>query len=515
MNINTLTSKRWIVGIFAFLLLLFAFFPVQADSPVTEPDTDEAEAAENAIFLPIVPFGTQSSVDPTATPSAAPTKSPTPPPPGYPAGDTTYYISPAGDDSRSGLSEAEAWATFALAWQRMRPGDSLVLMDGVYYQSLDPGISGQAGNPITIKAHHDGKAIIDGQRVRDPVYLRGNRHFFIIEGIVAKNGNTISGNGNVIKIESDYNIFRRVSAYDANTDANSTVIRIPGDYNLVEDCVAYGTGRKMIMTMGAHNTIRRCFADWRSWDGRDRSNCWPWGDGIEIYNGDYNIIENSISYSRNPTQSINVLAQGGNPAIGNKVLGSMAILSGMNEDGTPMVWGDTRPQPTEYTCVRNFDWPGQRAGFNVYESGSAQIGNLWQDIFAYGSAGLGVAWVTGVASPETNNNRIIRATVFNNGLDNPDHWGGIHTDAIQSDLDKFDSVGNSFIQNIYLGSGNNKTMNGEGARLTHRYVDGELTNEPLWPWPMEDRIQAELGISVTDMMTNLIFGTSDLSEIYP
>jgi hypothetical protein len=58
-------------------------------------------------------------------------------------------------------------------------------------------------------------------------------------------------------------------------------------------------------------------------------------------------------------------------------------------------------------------------------------------------------------------------------------------------------------------------MNGEGARLTHRYVDGVLTNEPLWPWPMEDRIQAELGFSVTELMTDLIFGTSDLSEIYP
>jgi hypothetical protein len=179
-----------------------------------------------------------------------------------------------------------------------------------------------------------------------------------------------------------------------------------------------------------------------------------------------------------------------------------------------MVWGDTRPQPTEYSCVRNFNWPGQRSGFNVYESGAAPKDNLWQDIFAYGSAGLGVSWVTGVADPDTDNNRVIRATVFNNGLDNPSHWGGIHTDALQADLDKFDSIENSFIENIYTGSGKT-TMNGEGARLTHRYIDGVLTSGPLWPWPMESRIQAELGFSVTDMMTEIIFGTSNLSEIYP
>ena len=58
-------------------------------------------------------------------------------------------------------------------------------------------------------------------------------------------------------------------------------------------------------------------------------------------------------------------------------------------------------------------------------------------------------------------------------------------------------------------------MNGEGARLTHRYVDGVLTNVPLWPWPMEERIQDELGFSLTEMITNLIYDTSDLSEIYP
>jgi hypothetical protein len=41
------------------------------------------------------------------------------------------------------------------------------------------------------------------------------------------------------------------------------------------------------------------------------------------------------------------------------------------------------------------------------------------------------------------------------------------------------------------------------------------TAQHLWPWPMEERIQAELGISITNYMTNLIFGTTNLEEIYP
>ena len=468
------------------------FIPARADE--LSIDHDSEDNLDSVLFIPLV-VSSSSRGNPDAD---------------------VYFISPSGNDSNSGTSEAAAWATFIRAWQDMLPGDTLILIDGVYNQSLDPNIGGQPGNPITIKAQHDGKAIIDGQGVRDPIILWRYKgaSYLIIEGIVAMNGNTLSGNGNVIRIGSDHNIFRRVSAYDADTDANSVVIRIPGDYNLVEDCVAYGTGRKMIMTSGEHNTIRRCFSDWQSWDGRERHECWPWGDGIDIYNGSFNIIENSISYSRNPTQSIIVRAQGfDEKAEGNKILGSMAILSGMKEDGIPMVWGDTRPQPSDDDCVRDFGDPGQRSGFFVWESGAPVKDNLWQDIFAWGNAGLGISWVTGVADPGTGNNRIIRATAFNNGLDNPDHWGGIHTDAILGDLQKFDSIDDSFIENIYNGSGT--TMNGEGARLTHRYVDGELTNEPLWPWPMESRIQAELGISVTDLMTNIIFGTSDLAEIYP
>jgi hypothetical protein len=36
-----------------------------------------------------------------------------------------------------------------------------------------------------------------------------------------------------------------------------------------------------------------------------------------------------------------------------------------------------------------------------------------------------------------------------------------------------------------------------GAELLYRTVDGVLTTIPLWPWPLEDRILAEDGVSVT------------------
>jgi hypothetical protein len=432
-----------------------------------------------------------------------------------------FYLSPSGNDNHSGLTESQAWATFNRAWMDIYPGDTLILLDGIYYQSLNPNKrNGEPGNPITIKARNDGKAIIDGQYQRTPIKIGDTwpgpiNSYFVIEGIVARN----SDHRVVHIVGGNHNIIRRVSAYNANPDTNSAVISVGGDYNLVEDCIAAGTGRKMIFTFkGEHNTFRRCFADWQVWDGREWHDCWPWGDGIEIYNGSYNIIENSIAYSLNPTWAINVLANSSNArAIGNRVLGSIAILAGMLDETTPMDWGDERPQPTDYTCVRDFNWPGQRVGFNIYGQGEIRD-NIWQDIFSWGNAGLGLSFRPGTEfHPQTGNNIIRRATLFNNGLDNPEgpwpgQYGGVGTDVLQRELDKF-IVENSYIERIFVewpgypsGERNMTSMNGEGARLTHRYVDGVLTDIPLWPWPMEERIQNELGISVTDMMTGLIFG---------
>ena len=41
---------------------------------------------------------------------------------------------------------------------------------------------------------------------------------------------------------------------------------------------------------------------------------------------------------------------------------------------------------------------------------------------------------------------------------------------------------------------------GEGARFQYRYVDRQLTTQPLLPWPMERRIKDEIGVSVKELI---------------
>ena len=92
-----------------------------------------------------------------------------------------YYVSPAGSDANSGTSQSAPVKTFNKAWQLLYPGDTLYLMDGTYYQSLEPNVRDGGPNPvinindytaypldhpqriknyITVKALNDGKTII-------------------------------------------------------------------------------------------------------------------------------------------------------------------------------------------------------------------------------------------------------------------------------------------------------------------------------------------------------------------
>ena len=90
---------------------------------------------------------------------------------------------------------------------------------------------------------------------------------------------------------------------------------------------------------------------------------------------------------------------------------------------------------------------------------------------------------------------------------------GKGVDIFQSDISQL-TFSNSRIDMI-RGSGWPYTIyppiSGEGARLVYRYMDGVLKDgsdgapsQPRWPWPMEQRIRDEMGISVTNLVAGII-----------
>ena len=87
-----------------------------------------------------------------------------------------YHVSPQGDDAQEGCA-ARPWATLRRAAEAMKPGDTCVLREGVFRETLRPVRSGEPGRPMVFRNHPgetatlSGTAIVDGwQREADGLW---------------------------------------------------------------------------------------------------------------------------------------------------------------------------------------------------------------------------------------------------------------------------------------------------------------------------------------------------------
>ncbi|MGD9496132.1 MAG: right-handed parallel beta-helix repeat-containing protein, partial [Armatimonadota bacterium] len=78
-----------------------------------------------------------------------------------PARGRVFYISRDGNDEATGESPAAAWRTFERASGEVGPGDRVVVLPGVYCETLRPRTSGTRRRPIIYESAEPQKAIID------------------------------------------------------------------------------------------------------------------------------------------------------------------------------------------------------------------------------------------------------------------------------------------------------------------------------------------------------------------
>ena len=387
----------------------------------------------------------------------------------------------------------------------LRAGDTLCLRDGVYTETIAPRTNGTAAAPITIKALNDGAVTIDGQGVRKPLNLgegTGGGNWFVIEGLVLRNGSE-----HVAIVKAANNVLRRISVYDANTNVNSQTLLIWGSSNTIEDCIVGGSSRFALDIFGGGNvtavgnTVRRCLIVWTAWDGKNFCGIhWLGVYGLGIYNASQNRLENNIVYARTVNGVIVQANSSGVTASNNQVLGNISVMEGRDYDGSIWHYGSptwpkvTRPQPTSNPygapCddnVIDWTWPQQRIAYQLFGQGILS-NNVFRDNLAADAVGLGF----GALNPgggQYNSNTFDRFTLLNNGAEASASDGG---KGAQVKLLAGMTLTNSCISPKPAG-----WTQGAGARLQTRYVDGVLTSEPLWPWPMQGRAMAELGIDVT------------------
>jgi len=381
-----------------------------------------------------------------------------------------YYASPNG--TGNGLSPSTPFQ-ISKFWSYATPGKTLCLLDGTYTggnSMIRPPstFAGTAGQPITIRAMNDGAVLIDGGSSR-PVSLRGA--YGILEGVNIHGGDNIT-----LSLGGQHWIVRRVVAWNTLGQGVDHIIDVAGTHGLLEDCAAFGKARK-ILAAGAgrggpgYNTVRRCWARWE-----DKGAPGVAGNPtntLEMGYGQDNVtFENVLAirdvapgaYVTSPEKPFTQFA-----TKNSKWLGSIVYL-------TPTAKLDTNALLAAFLD-----------GGSNYQNGQYHTsqGNLWQDVVAFVSPGhpnfhgiKAMGFTGGV--PAGTNNTIINLV-------------GVGGAASTCDRSSWNGCGNLRLgTSLSAALGTSNSVWTEVPGICKRYVDGKLTNAPLWPWPMNQRIKDAL-----------------------
>ena len=447
---------------------------------------------------------------------------------------STYYISPADLNANRSASSNQRQKLNKVI-RRMLPGDTLILQDGIYNEKLIVQVSGTKTNPIIIKAQHDGKAIIDGRGSIYPLLRIRGKRYVDIEGIVFQNSAA-----NVIEIGggSTYINVRRVSAYNANPNGNYMVFSLDDcNYVLLEDCVGAGDGRVIFNVFNSnHVKLRRCYSRFRYTNSRHGPN------NIQIYGSPNTLVENCIT-TKYPNYTDKYLS-GLHFWANTKKRVPQNISKGRAYGN--IVFNLKIPKSNNADDFSVASKSGQQHGIHFKDNVGINnyVGMSW-----FGDDNLVVERITLVNHHkhfwyrETYSNKVegyhsvctLKNSILLNGTIGIDNGGEIHSGGIR-DGRYFGGLINSYnvlygIENEYSGGATRgegeinidpgfetnifgygaylkgptnpvvlkggKGQTKIGAQVIYRYVDGVLTTEHLWPWPMEQRLINEIGISVT------------------
>ncbi|MBL7189221.1 MAG: hypothetical protein ISS70_23075 [Phycisphaerae bacterium] len=404
----------------------------------------------------------------------------------------TYYACPQGGGDGSSVESPFAVEDF---WNEAQPGDTLILLDGLYTgprSMVKPpeNLSGTKDSPITVRALRDGKVTIDGKGVLQPISLYHN-DWWVVEGIDACNSKST-----VVSLSrSNHCIIRRMCGWNA-ADGNTNIFAAHyGEHNLFEDCAGWGIARKTFSCSqgGNYTTFRRCFG---SWEGCH--NVGPKMAFTLFYNSHHIAAENCIA------------------TWDGKLMRESYTVAGY--DGKPFTqWKDGSGKPRHYSDY-GVDQPYGCFGMDRIDRGPTK-GPFVYGCIAYRLKSQRVVSTPGLffmrcRQPHDgwfeNCAALVEAGAADVRTFNLTNVDGRNLTAVGGLNPGF---GKGDISNIFRGAGTEgpaawrgmfrKETPERGAHLYYRYENGKLTDKPLWPWPMNDRIRELTGMDLTATISGL------------
>ena len=76
---------------------------------------------------------------------------------------TTYHVAPDGSDETTGVTREDAWRTVAHAAAQVNAGDTVLIHEGTYHETVHVRATGKPDMPITFKAAPGEKVVFDGK----------------------------------------------------------------------------------------------------------------------------------------------------------------------------------------------------------------------------------------------------------------------------------------------------------------------------------------------------------------
>ena len=450
----------------------------------------------------------------------------------------TFFVSPAGDDSNSGRTEPSAWKSFSRAFNAMAPGDELVLLEGTYSETAGTGYISYLGENSAQPPSGASLAAVTRVHARRPgtVKIIGalwlGRSFekcsyVSIEGITFEGGGALYNTSFVTIRQSG---FHDVSL---GSDAVFGIGTNDGEWgntnNLVEDVWIWGRNRAIASNYRADNNV------WRRvvvrGDGCGSGQCTGSGNpnvGITVYDSANVSLQNVLVVDR-------ILAGGtsyadfataqhtsGRAFGNNEWLGTISLNS---EDSCYIFEADeTSLKNPAWRLHDVIGWNCTSTGFNASGEADSATELLNGTFLVRGGDGVAVrvpaeqarntiarVIVTGTARYATNIGTDY--TYFDQHgqwADGLDYAGRCVEGCKTSDpLQDGNPPSLRYPTRIEPGSLLKGAAAGAdiGANVEFRYgADGtfsgqpgynELSSVPLWPWPNEDLIRADLCASET------------------
>ncbi len=438
------------------------------------------------------------------------------------ASGTVYYLSTAGDDNHDG-STGSPWATFAHAWTVLQPGDTLLVADGTYGETLSPTVSGTADNPITIRAENRGGAILqkteDGPAILINSTTSQTLAYITIDGFIARS----KGEYSAISVNSTDNIseplmtnnviIRNTGAFGSANQSNTVTVAIARTRDsLFEDMWSYGYGRKSVQLYGSTRvTVRRLVARYDYWDGSGYKPNDP-RIGFAVYNSTDGIYENIIVLDSAPDPAGRAAASKAGFAIEGNVTSTSTIIGAsgnrwlgclsLDNDRIGLYSSGVSTGINDNNRIEHFVSWGSTNGMVIH----AYTTN--SDI-RYGTFGNASATGMRINNDSVTDTLLEKLYAVDNGSFPyfiRDQGGFYGLDTTFQDNSATDNGSGADIEPEnaptldYLIQPTPVATKARGGEIVYRYQDGVLSTDALWPWPNEELIQQHM-CNTSDLAT--------------